>query len=111
MGDLKQAIKLRKLPSLDNYQSAKLTLYKISILEDDNLAEKLANLQLEEDIKLKYVSWALSDYFKEEPLKRHIHIVVVAPAGELCAKPHSSNVSNLTVTGKAFFRKSSHGGY
>jgi hypothetical protein len=91
--DLKNAIKLKASPSLNNYTASELTLYNVSIPDDDSssLAEKLAILQLEEGSKLNHATWDLSKFIKEEPLEEHIHIVVQVPsAGKLCIKPHST---------------------
>ena len=55
-----------------------LTLHNVSIPEDGLLAEKLDTILfgLKEVLKLKFNSWELSDYNKEAPLKKHVHIVI-----------------------------------
>lgn len=89
VADLKKAIKLGTAPMLDHLPPQKLTLYKVSIPNDDDLMERLNNFPLENGIKLDLSTSKLSEYFKEEPLKDRVHVVVqLPPAGEVFLTDH-----------------------
>ncbi|KAK5801605.1 hypothetical protein F5H01DRAFT_283857 [Linnemannia elongata] len=79
IGDLKDLIKGQKTPRFDDVAANELTLWHVSIADDDD-DDGLPVLldSMPEKKKLK-VTHELSDIFNEKPAKRMIHIIVQRP--------------------------------
>ena len=81
--DLKTAIKLKNPHRIDDIDAAELTLYKVSIPDDDDLAQTLSNLLLDrtgDGIEaLPRVTMLLVDVFPNGVEKGHLHIVATRP--------------------------------
>ena len=89
VGDLKTAIKLKNT-CLNDIDAHELTLYKVSIPDDDDLAQTLSNLLLDgtgDGVEaLPRVTMLLVDVFPNGVEKGHLHIVATRP-GTCYPKP------------------------
>ncbi|KAF9114427.1 hypothetical protein BGX30_006619, partial [Mortierella sp. GBA39] len=79
--DLKKLIKTEKVPEFDDIATDKLTLWSVSIPDDDNDDEipiLLDNVTAKDKKKLR-ATRELSEVFSERPPKSTIHIIVQRP--------------------------------
>jgi Crinkler effector protein N-terminal domain len=78
VGHLKDAIKVNKHPSLNDIDASTLILYKVSIECTPQLAERVAALELNEEL---LPLDELSEVFANGLLRKHLHVVVKTPSG------------------------------
>lgn len=78
--ELKAAIKTAESPNLDHIAASALTLWKVSIPED-NLEEESKNIDFGDGsvTELKMGSRKLFKYFPDPLPEEHIHVLVQAP--------------------------------
>ena len=80
--DLKKAIKLENAPRLDDIAAHELTLYKVSIPDDDNLLQTLSDMMLNVGdgcvTKLRATT-RLSKVFPDGVEDEHVHILAQKP--------------------------------
>src|ERR1700761_9308901 len=79
--DLKDAIKEKKKPRLDHIDADELTLYKVSIPDDDETLEQEACLAIRKGPKLKVSSRQLFKVFQEPLPAETVSVVVTLPEG------------------------------
>ena len=76
VGDLKEAIKVKKTPEFNNFPADRLKLWKVEIPDDRD--DLLSNLTLQDQPEL-LATREIGDYWSEKPSKRHIHVLVEPP--------------------------------
>ena len=81
VGHLKKAIKEEKKPRLDHIAADELTLYKVSIPDDDETLEQEARLAIQKGPKLKVSARQLFNVFQEPLPAETVSIVVTLPEG------------------------------
>jgi hypothetical protein len=88
VGTLNDVIKDRNMHAFQRLDAKSLLLWKVSIPVDDGLNENIDNLELAVDESLSPVE-ELWESFPGGPAKKHVHIVIKAPAVELetCSPP------------------------
>ncbi|KAG8937947.1 hypothetical protein FRC03_007739 [Tulasnella sp. 419] len=61
-----------------------ITLWQVSIHDDENIGNTLKELKLEQSGKVMKGTWLLRDYYQSSPALKYIHVIVVPPkaAGE-----------------------------
>ncbi|KAG0249045.1 hypothetical protein DFQ27_000456, partial [Actinomortierella ambigua] len=79
MDDLKKLIKAKKAPRFDDVAADKLTLWRVSIPEDDDDEQPILLNKVSEKKKLK-TTRELTEFFEGSLLKKTIHIIVQRPA-------------------------------
>jgi hypothetical protein len=79
VSELKKAISLEKPNDLKNVDAYRLTLYKVSLLDDDSLKKNTAEA-IKRDTPLKS-SWDLSEYWPKSPQKNMVHVLVEVGGG------------------------------
>jgi Crinkler effector protein N-terminal domain len=82
VGALKKAIKEEKKHAFRNVDADILLIWEVSIPVDGNLKKNLNNLKLADGRSLSPVD-ELLEVFSGEVTKKHVHIVIKVPAGEL----------------------------
>jgi hypothetical protein len=76
IGQLKKAIKAKKMPEFNFFDADRLKLWKVQIRDDNN--KELNKLTLHNNDQL-LAKRKISSYFTDKPLDKHIHIVVKSP--------------------------------
>jgi hypothetical protein len=92
IADLKKAIKEEKRPNFDHIPADSLVLWKVSLPCDQNLKWDVGDLHLVNDelpqspvahpddqIQLLSPDDKMSEVFLVPPIKKHVHIIVMAP--------------------------------
>jgi hypothetical protein len=74
VGDLKKAILNENPNVLKDWDAAQLTLYKVSLLDDDSL-KKNAEKAIKSETSLR-PTWELSDYWQKSPKSKTVHVLV-----------------------------------
>src|SRR5690242_17512620 len=80
VGDLKDEIKKKKSPKFDDIPANELTLWKVDISDDDEAA--IQQLALQAHTANEILMWPtreISEYFENQPTRRHIHVVTERP--------------------------------
>ncbi|CAG8513854.1 7023_t:CDS:2, partial [Paraglomus occultum] len=77
VGDLKDAIKVKKAPEFDSFAADRLRLWKVEIQDDRD--DLLADLALQDTLEL-LATKKIIKYFAEQPADESIHVIVEVPA-------------------------------
>ena len=96
---LKELIKAKKAPEFDDVAADKLTLWAVSIHEDDE--ERLKTLDFKnattEGLQKLRPTWSISKAFPDAPIPDHIHIIVERPLGIIIMFLQSAFISVVRV--------------
>ena len=81
VGDLKDIIRDKGFIRFRDVEAQMLSLYKVSLADDEDLEQALEGLTLGPHGRLRPME-PLSLVFPTPPPERHVHIVVTTPTGE-----------------------------
>src|SRR3954470_17945637 len=104
---LKDAIKAKKAPELDNFPADRLKLWKVEIGDDRD--DLLSNLSLQDQDEL-LATREIGDYWTEKPAKRHIHVLVEPPASTATSSREQELLDRIASLEESL-NKSVHGMY
>jgi hypothetical protein len=100
INDLKKAIKEENTPAFDHVAAQDLVLWRVNIpISEKSTFELLKSnkADIEEDlmgVKIRYPMTEIGEEFGVQPLKKHIHILITRPPG---------NVTSFFFTAVCFF--------
>jgi Crinkler effector protein N-terminal domain len=80
VGDLKELIKLKKENYFRYVDADNLALWQVNIPGVDKLALNKVNFEDEHVVKLRPFD-EIIQYFAEQPIKGHIHVIIEPPLG------------------------------
>ncbi|KAG0221709.1 hypothetical protein BGW41_006585, partial [Actinomortierella wolfii] len=79
IGDLRDAIKKKKVVEFKDVDAKSLTLWKVSYQVTYNMQEPVSLEEIASPIKLSYVFAEISEVFAETSPKKTIHVIVQRP--------------------------------
>jgi len=77
ISNLKRRIKDQNANILRDVDAIQLKLWRVEIPDDQEI--DFSSLAPEDELK---PTWDISDYWKNVPLKKHVHVLVKLPAGK-----------------------------
>ena len=75
--DLKELIKNKNAPDLNDINPAKLKLWKVDTPDDQEI--DFSSLAPEDELK---PTWSVGDYWQTKPPMKHIHVLIRVQAGK-----------------------------
>ena len=96
VADLMQAIKEANAPKLDHILSQNLSLWKVSIPDDEGFDQNIRNLNLTSQTPLS-ATITLSNVFADPPKEEHLHIVMQLSSTGECWFSFHPYLTHLTV--------------